>query len=135
MHPTPQNNLMNKVTMISETNWVANGGNGVFARTFNSGANWYFHFTAGKVNSATLATAGTTDNWFFDANTGIVVGDQGYIGRTTNGGVTFDTQELVYLLQIQEIMRSGLLMQIQVILGEDLRMVLLPEFLKQQMPV
>lgn len=91
MHPTPQNNFLGKVRMISETNWVTNGANGVFARTFNSGANWYFHFTAGKVNSATLATSGTTDNWFFDANTGIVVGEQGYIGRTTNGGVTFDT--------------------------------------------
>lgn len=91
MHPVSQSNLLRKVKMVDESNWVANGGNGVFQHTSNSGANWYFQFFAGKVNSSTLATGQTYDNWFFDQNTGIVVGDQGYIGRTVNGGVTFDT--------------------------------------------
>ena len=90
MHPTPQNNIQRMVRMISETNWVANGGNGSFMHTSNSGANWYFQFFAGKV-APTLATDGTTDSWFFNENTGIIVGNQGYIGRTVNGGVTFDT--------------------------------------------
>ena len=91
MHPTPQSNNLRKAKMISESNWVANGGNGTFMHTSNSGANWYFQCFAGKVNSATLATDATYDNWFFNENTGIVVGNQGYIGRTVNGGVTFDT--------------------------------------------
>jgi photosystem II stability/assembly factor-like uncharacterized protein len=39
----------------------------------------------------TLATPQNYDTWFFNENTGIVVGDQGYIGRTTNGGVSFDS--------------------------------------------
>lgn len=91
VHPTPQSNLLRKAKMISETNWVANGANGTFMHTSNSGANWYFQCFAGKVNATTLATDQTYDNWFFDENTGIVVGNQGYIGRTVNGGVTFDT--------------------------------------------
>ena len=91
MHPTPHSNNLRKIRMIDETNWVAVGGNGTFMRTSNSGVNWYYHFFAGKVTATSLATTGCTDAWFFNANTGIVVGDQGYIGRTVDGGVTFDT--------------------------------------------
>jgi photosystem II stability/assembly factor-like uncharacterized protein len=91
MHPTSNNNILRKVKMISESNWVANGANGTFMHTANSGANWYFQNFVGKVNSATLATDQTYDSWFFNAKEGIVVGNQGYIGRTTDAGVTFDT--------------------------------------------
>ena len=91
MHPTPQSNLLRKAKMISEDNWVANGANGTFMHTGNAGVNWYFQNFVGKVNSATLATDQTYDNWFFNSNTGIVVGNAGYIGRTINGGITFDT--------------------------------------------
>ncbi|MEO8210371.1 MAG: YCF48-related protein, partial [bacterium] len=90
MHPTPQANLIRKAKMITETNWVGNGGNGLFQHTSNSGVNWYFQYNAGRVNPSTLATPQSYDNWFFNANTGIVVGDQGYVGRTTKGGVVFD---------------------------------------------
>lgn len=91
MHPNPQSNLLRKIKMVDESNWVTNGGNGTFMHTSNSGLNWYFQFFAGRVNTSTLATPQNYDNWFFNENTGIVVGDQGYIGRTVNGGVTFDT--------------------------------------------
>lgn len=91
MHPTSNNNIIRKVKMISESNWVANGANGTFMHTANSGANWYLQNFVGKVNSATLATDQTYDNWFFNAKAGIVVGNQGYIGRTTDAGITFDT--------------------------------------------
>lgn len=90
MHPTPQSNLLRKVKMVDENNWVTVGANGTFMHTTNSGANWYFHFFAGK-STAALQTTNSYDAWFFDSNTGIVVGDQGYIGRTTDGGVNFDT--------------------------------------------
>lgn len=90
MHPNPQSNLLRKIKMIDETNWVAAGGNGTFMHTTNSGVNWYFHHFAGRI-SAALATTQCYDLWFFDANTGVVVGDQGYVGRTTDGGVNFDS--------------------------------------------
>lgn len=90
MHPTPQSNILRKIKMVSGTDWVTAGANGTFMHTTNSGSNWYFHHFAGKVTAGTLATTQNYDMWFFDSNTGIVVGDQGYIGRTVNGGVTFD---------------------------------------------
>jgi len=90
MHPQPNGSNMRRVKMISETEWVAVGQNGTFMHTSNSGSSWYFHHFAGKIAS-TLATTYCYDLWFFNQNTGIVVGDQGYIGRTVNGGVTFDS--------------------------------------------
>lgn len=88
-HPLPQANNVRKIKMLSETEWVGVGGNGLFQHTSNSGANWYFQFFAGKTNAATLATPGNYDITFFNGSTGIVTGDQGYIGRTVDGGVTF----------------------------------------------
>ncbi|MGB3018006.1 MAG: YCF48-related protein [Ignavibacteria bacterium] len=90
MHPTPQVNLLRKIKAIDADSWVTVGANGTYMQTSNSGANWYFHHFAGEA-SATLATTQNYDMWFFNENTGIVVGDAGYIGRTTNGGVSFDT--------------------------------------------
>lgn len=91
MHPTPQNNILRKVKMVDENTWVTAGANGGFMKTSNSGLNWYFQFFCGKVTANTLATTQNYDLWFFDGNTGIVTGDQGFFGRTVNGGVTFDT--------------------------------------------
>lgn len=90
MHPTPHNNNLRKIKMIDENTWVAVGGNGTYMQTTNSGANWYFHHFAGKI-APTLATSNAFDAWFFDKDNGVVVGDQGYIGRTFNGGVTLDS--------------------------------------------
>lgn len=90
MHPTPQVNNLRKIKAIDADSWVTVGGNGTYMQTSNSGANWYFHHFVGRT-SVTLATPQNYDTWFFNENTGIVVGDQGYIGRTTNGGVSFDS--------------------------------------------
>lgn len=90
LHPLPQSNNLRKIKMIDANTWFAVGQNGTFMRSTNAGVNWYFHHFAGKIN-ATLATTYAYDLWFFNSNTGVVVGDQGYIGRTTNGGITFDS--------------------------------------------
>lgn len=90
MHPDPQNNLLRKIKMVDENTWVSVGANGTYQHTTNSGNNWYFHHFAGEAD-ANLKTTQNYDLWFFNQNTGIVVGDQGYIGRTVNGGVSFDT--------------------------------------------
>lgn len=91
MHPTPQNNILRKVKMVDENTWVTTGANGGFMKSTNSGLNWYLQFFCGKVTANTLATTQNYDMWFFDGNTGIVTGDQGFFGRTVNGGVTFDS--------------------------------------------
>lgn len=90
MHPTPHNNNVRKVKMIDMNTWIGVGGNGTYMKTTNSGNNWYFHFFAGEQTSS-FSTTGGYDMWFFDENRGIVTGDQGYVGRTWNGGVSFDT--------------------------------------------
>lgn len=90
MHPSPQANLLRKIKMIDQNTWVTVGANGTYMKTTNSGVNWYFHHFAGET-AVTLATTQNYDLWFFDGNTGIVTGDQGYIGRTINGGVSFDS--------------------------------------------
>ena len=90
MHPSTQSNLLRKIKMVDENTWVTAGANGTYMQTTNSGNNWYFHHFAGEAD-ANLRTTQNYDMWFFNQNTGIVVGDQGYIGRTVNGGVSFDT--------------------------------------------
>ncbi len=90
IHPLPQSNNLRKIKALDASTWFAGGANGTYMKTSNAGVNWYFHHQAGKFNAA-QATTYVYDMWFFDANTGVVVGDQGYIGRTTNGGVTFDS--------------------------------------------
>lgn len=90
IHPLPQSNNLRKVQSLDALTWFTAGANGTYMKTTNAGVNWYFHHQAGKFNSA-KATTFVYDMWFFNSNTGIVVGDQGYIGRTTNGGVTFDS--------------------------------------------
>jgi len=90
VHPVPQSNNLRKIKALDVNTWFAVGGNGTYMKTTNAGVNWYFHHQAGKFNSV-QATTFVYDMWFFNSNTGIVVGDQGYIGRTTDGGITFDS--------------------------------------------
>ncbi len=96
VHPLPQSNGLGEIKALDANTWFTVGNNGTFMRTTNAGVNWYFNFNAGKITpvSATtgaLSTTGAIDMRFFNSSTGIVVGDKGYIGRTTNGGVTFDS--------------------------------------------
>lgn len=90
-HPKPQANLLRRIQMIDANTWVAAGGNGTFMRTTDAGANWYFHHQAGKAANTALTIGQNYDLWFFNGTNGLVVGDRGYIGKTTNGGVTFDS--------------------------------------------
>jgi photosystem II stability/assembly factor-like uncharacterized protein len=90
-HPKPQANLLRKTQMIDANTWVAVGANGTFMRSTDAGVNWYFHNQAGKASNTALAIGQNYDVWFFNATNGIVAGDRGYIGKTTNGGVAFDS--------------------------------------------
>lgn len=89
MHPKPQANLLRKIQMIDANTWFAVGANGTFMRTTNAGVDWYFHHQAGKYANSGQAIGQNYDLWFFNASTGIVVGETGYVGRTINGGTSF----------------------------------------------
>ncbi len=93
MHPKPQPNNLRKIKMIDANTWFAAGASGTFMLTTNGGLNWSFHHFAGKVGPA-LDVSQAYDLWFFNASTGFVAGDKGYIGKTINGGVSFDSLAL-----------------------------------------
>lgn len=90
VHPKPHPNLLRKIDMVDANTWFAAGANGTFMRTTNAGSNWYFHNFCGRVG-LTYDVSQNYSLWFFNSTTGIVAGDRGYIGRTTNAGVTFDS--------------------------------------------
>lgn len=90
VHPKPQPNLLRRIDAVDANTWFAAGANGTFMRTTNAGLNWYFHHFCGRVG-LTYDVSQNYSLWFFNAATGIVAGDKGYIGRTTNGGITFDS--------------------------------------------
>ena len=88
--PTPQANQLRNIQMIDLNTWVAVGANGTFMRTTNGGENWYFHHQAGVYSDAAKTIGGNYNLWFFDANNGYVTGMTGYIGKTSDGGITFN---------------------------------------------
>ena len=75
--------------MIDANTWVAVGANGTFMRTTDAGANWYFHHQAGLPANDALTIGQNYDVRFVSPTNGLVVGDRGFVGNTTNGGVTF----------------------------------------------
>jgi photosystem II stability/assembly factor-like uncharacterized protein len=87
-HPKPQVNLLRKHQMIDANNWFAVGANGTFMRTTDAGATWYFHGQAGIPGNA-QAIGQNYDLRFTSPTNGIVAGSAGFIGKTTDGGVTF----------------------------------------------
>lgn len=91
VHPKPQANNLRKIQMLDLNNWFSVGANGTFMRTSNAGVDWYFHHKAGRYSNSALAIGQNYSLWFFNSNYGFVVGDRGYIGRTNNGGVSFDS--------------------------------------------
>jgi photosystem II stability/assembly factor-like uncharacterized protein len=90
-HPKPQANNLNEIKMIDLNTWVTTGANGTFMRTTNGGIDWFFHHKAGRYLNSAQATGSNAGLWFFDSNNGYVTGEKGYIGKTTNGGNTFDS--------------------------------------------
>ena len=90
MHPKPQGNTLRYVKALSATNWYAIGYAGTCLWTTNAGANWINYTNAGGVQSWGLGRSAYT-GWFFNATTGLFAGGSGWIARTTNGGVNWDS--------------------------------------------
>ncbi len=100
MHPTPQGNTLRYVKYWDANNWYAVGYVGTFMKTTNAGATWTWSHTG-------LGEFGTSGqkNWiygahFFNQNTGLILGQGNANGtngiwRTTNGGQTWDTTNVV----------------------------------------
>jgi photosystem II stability/assembly factor-like uncharacterized protein len=92
-HPKPQGQSISSIQMIDNNNWVAVGFAGEFMRTTDAGSSWTVNKDAGGSVTGFYMGQGRGLNsvWFFDANTGLICGVSGWIARTTNGGVSFDT--------------------------------------------
>lgn len=101
VHPKPQPNLLRRIDMIDANTWFTVGANGTFMRTTNAGVNWYFHHFAGRPGAA-LDVSQNYSLWFFNSTTGIVAGDRGYIGRTTNAGTSFDSVALGLIIPLNQ---------------------------------
>lgn len=100
-HPTPQGNTLRWVKYWDANNWYAVGYTGTFMKTTNAGANWTW-----KNNALGQYSTSNQANWcygayFMNQNTGIILGQGNStsgangIYRTTNGGTTFDTTNVV----------------------------------------
>ncbi len=94
----PQGQTLKWAKIIDATHYYAVGDAGTFMKSSDGGDTWLINSQAGITEG--LFGSGGTNNlnsaWFFDANTGIVVGqsvsgDGGKIKRTTDGGETFST--------------------------------------------
>ena len=98
VHPTPQGQYLRWVQAIDSNTWVAGGDYGQFIKTTNRGLNWVT--TTGGYMSSLYPNAGIYQNLicanFFNANTGYigVQASRGII-KTTNGGLTFDTIQVI----------------------------------------
>lgn len=90
-HPRPQANNLRKIQMINENSWFTVGENGTYMKTTNGGVDWYFHHQAGRYSDAAKTIGYNYNLWFFNSTNGYVTGMRGYIGKTTNGGVSFDS--------------------------------------------
>jgi len=79
--------------MIDNNNWVAVGLAGAFMKTTDAGNSWSVNHTAGGSVTGFYMGQGRELNSvkFFDVNTGLICGVSGWIARTTNGGVSWDT--------------------------------------------
>jgi len=88
-HPKPQANLLRKIQMIDANTWVAVGANGTFMRTTDAGASWHFHHQAGLPSNNAGTIGQNYDVRFVSPTNGLVAGDRGFVGMTSDGGVTF----------------------------------------------
>ncbi len=98
LNSQPQGQTLRWAKIIDATHYYAVGVAGTFMRSTDGGDTWLINSQAG-VTEGFFGSGGTNtlnSAWFFDANTGIVVGasvsgDGGKIRRTTDGGLTFST--------------------------------------------
>lgn len=97
-NPKPQGGTVQNMKMIDANNWYAMCDYGVMIKTTNAGINWTA-FSIGY-QSTLYPAAGIYTNllsgWFFDANN-FVLGTASSRGivRSSNGGVTFDTTQIL----------------------------------------
>ena len=87
-HPKPQPNTLRKLQTLDANNWITVGANGTFMRTTDGGASWYFHQQAGIPLNNAGQIGQNYDVRFVSPTNGIIVGDTGFVGRTSDGGVT-----------------------------------------------
>ena len=87
-HPKPQPNVLRKLQTLDANNWVTVGANGTFMRTTDGGASWYFHHQAGLPINNAGQIGQNYDVLFTSLTNGIIVGDRGFVGTTSDGGVT-----------------------------------------------
>lgn len=98
LHPRPQGNTLEWVKVWDENNWYALGYNGTFIKTTDGGSTFIYQ-SAGHYDTASASCQLIEDAWFFDMNTGIVVGGAGgYISKTTDGGTV--TQRKYQLMSL-----------------------------------
>lgn len=92
IHPGPQGNTLRWVKMMDSTNWLAVGYAGTFMKSSNSGASWTIYTNAGGWQSSFNGQGRILySGWFFNLNTGLVCGSSGWIARTTNAGLNWDS--------------------------------------------
>lgn len=87
-HPKPQANTLRKLQTLDANNWIAVGANGTFMRTTDGGASWYFNDQAGIPTNNAGQIGQNYDVRFTSPTNGIIVGDTGFVGTTSDGGVT-----------------------------------------------
>jgi len=98
VHPKPQGGYIQNIKMVDANNWFGMCDYGVMIKTTNAGATWSA-FSIGY-QSTLYPGSGIYTNlfsgWFFDANN-FLLGTQSSRGivRSTNGGATFDTIQVL----------------------------------------
>jgi photosystem II stability/assembly factor-like uncharacterized protein len=90
LHQKPQGNTLRWVKVWDADNWYAVGYGNTFMKTSDAGNNWYVTNKAGKI-TGTNALSSMYSAWFFNMDTGIVVGANSSVLITNNAGATFDT--------------------------------------------
>ncbi|MCI0449563.1 MAG: hypothetical protein L0Y79_07235 [Chlorobi bacterium] len=98
IHPRPQGQNINYFKMLDANNWFAFADYGMMLKTSNAGTTW----TALSIGNPSTLYPGTgilqnnLTAWFFSASS-FLVGSQSTqgIAKTTNGGLTFDTIQVL----------------------------------------
>lgn len=98
----PTGNSLKWIKIIAPDNIVAVGAKGTFLKSVDGGDTWTINATVGSPDffAGNLVSKDLNTGWFFNANTGIVVGAStatvgavaypGYLSRTTDGGNTWN---------------------------------------------
>ncbi|MCX7834012.1 MAG: choice-of-anchor J domain-containing protein [Ignavibacteria bacterium] len=90
VHQKPQGNYLRWVKMFDANNWYAVAYYGTFMKTTNAGVNWFVYHNCGGYTTNGVGRV-LYSGWFFNQNTGLVCGASGWIARTTNGGLNWDS--------------------------------------------